>query len=369
VFKIALCFRRSALCMPLLMVWGAACRTGTPPNQVPHPTAPSHIRRLRISAPASVCPGHDFTVVYDADLDDGTIKELDPELPGTRPRRGILELAGTNATWTETGQWRAAADPVASLASGYRIVATLRANPRIADTVVIAPEYSCLARRYRFSGARGDRGKRGHDGPAVTVRVGFLRTPYYATLAVAAIQAADSGSFYVVADAATVLPADWLQVESVGGEGGSGDQGGPGRRGTDGGGGCPASPGGDGGNGRAGGPGGAGGSGGAITIIGPSDWPLFAGLVSAQSPGGRGGSGGAGGTGGPGGRGGLGAEAAHGRCRDGSLGRDGATGSAGLAGPQGDPGPSPRILVADPGDVFGANAPSVLRELARGPAR
>lgn len=355
------CVRPAArrLRIPLLLLWGSACRTGAPSHQVPDPT-PAHIRRLRISAPASACPGQDFGVVYDADLDDGTIKELPS---------GLVDLLGTNATPTETGQWRASADPLASVASGFRVVATLRANQRIADTVVIAPEYSCLARRYRFAGGRGDRGKRGHDGPAVTIRVGFLHTPFYATLAVAAIQVADRAPFYIVADAATILPADWLEIESVGGEGGAGDQGGPGRRGTDGLGGCPASPGGDGGSGRAGGPGGAGGSGGPITIIGPSDWPLFVGLVRPRSPGGAGGSGGAGGTGGPGGRGGLGAEAAHGRCADGLGGRDGDAGPDGPAGPQGYAGPSPRIVVVDPGDVFGANAPSVLRELARGPGR
>ena len=324
---------------------------------MPTPEQLTRIRHLRIEAPASACPGKAFAASYDGQLDDGSW------LPHRLPVE-LLVLSSPDAKQFSTGDWTPSPDPLASLTTGFRLVATLRANPDIADTLVIPPDYSCLPRTLSITGAQGNPGAAGADGPAITVRVGFLSTPYFSTLVAATISITDRPTVYLFADAARVLPGPWLTVESSGGPGGWGRNGRPGRDGTQGGTGCPGAPGGPGENGEPGGSGGRGGVGGAITIFGPNDWNLFAGLIDARSPGGAGGRGGPGGEGGRGGAGGLhSGMAAHGLCRDGSAGSPGQDGPKGRDGARGVPGPRPQIVTVPSGDVFGPDAPPLLRSL------
>ncbi|HZH40235.1 MAG TPA: hypothetical protein VFD85_04460 [Gemmatimonadales bacterium] len=340
-----------------LIAAGAACHAGPEPAVMPEPGQLARIRHLRIEAPAAACPGKAFAASYDGQLDDGSW------LPHRLPVE-LLRLSSPNAEQFSTGDWTPTPDPLASLTTGFHLVATLRANPDITDTLVIPPEYSCLPRTFRISGAQGNPGASGADGPPITVRIGFIQTPYFATLVAAVVSVPDRPPVYLFADAARVLPGPWLTVESSGGPGGWGRNGRPGRDGAQGSTGCPGAGGGPGENGESGGPGGRGGAGGAITIVGPNDWNLFAGLIDARSPGGTGGRGGAGGEGGQGGAGGLhSGMSAHGFCRDGAAGPPGYDGQKGSDGARGSAGPRSRIVTVPSEDVFGPDAPPLLRSL------
>ena len=324
---------------------------------MPSPDQLARIRHLRIVAPAGACPGKAFAASYDGQLDDGSF--LTHRLPVE-----LLVLASPDATPFSTGDWTPSPDPLASLTTGFRLVATLRANPDVADTLVIPPEYSCLPRVFRFRGGDVTPGATGAGGPSVTVRLGRLQTPFFPTLVAAAIRVEDAPPFYLFADASQVVPGGWLTIESIGGRGGWGVTGRLGRDGAHGESGCPGRAGGPGEDGGAGGPGGRGGPGGSITIVGPDDWDLFATLVDARSVGGAGGRGGMGGIGGRGGEGGLkSGMAAHGICADGPAGPPGSQGAKGRDGPSGFTGPRATVVTVAPPDVFGGDAPAVLRSL------
>jgi len=320
---------------------------------MPEPGQLARIRHLRIEAPANACPGKAFAATYDGQLDDGSW------LPHRLPTE-LVRLESPDARPLITGDWVPEPDPVASLDSGFKLIATLRTDTSVADTLVIPPEYSCVPRGFRFEGAPGVSGGRGADGPTVTVSIGVVRTRYYKDLVVAGIRVLDKPPFYVVGDAAKAPPSGWISVVSAGGQGGSGIPGPAGKNGDRGADGCPGDPGGTGQDGGDGGTGGQGGRGGPITVIGPVDWPLFAGLVDARSEGGRGGPGGTGGPGGEGGMGGRHPPVSRLSCADGPIGSPGRRGSTGHDGPRGVSGPRPQIQAVDPQRVFGPDAPPAL---------
>jgi hypothetical protein len=325
---------------------------------MPDPGQLARIRHLRIVAPASACPGKAFAATYDGQLDDGSFlpHRLPPEL---------LRLESPDAKTLITGDWTPDPDPIASISSGFPIVATLRADPSVADTIVLPPEYSCLPRGFRFAGPAGDPGGRGGDGPPVTVSLSVVRTPYYQALIVAGIRVSSGLPYYVVTDASKVPPSGWISVVSAGGQGGWGIPGAPGKDGAPGADGCPGTPGDRGDDGGAGGAGGPGGHGGLITIVGPEDWPLFAGFVDARSEGGAGGPGGPGGAGGEGGKGGVHVQAAHAVCSDGAKGPPGRQGTSGHEGPRAPAGSPPQIVPVSALDVFGSGAPAALTALVK----
>lgn len=341
---------------PIAALLLAACYTGPEPAVMPEPGQLARIRHLRIEAPAGACPGKAFAATYDGQLDDGSW------LPHRLPPQ-LVRLESPDATPLVTGDWSPDPNPINSLNSGFQLIATLRADTTVTDTLVIPPEYGCLARGFRFEGAPGEPGSRGGVGPAVSVSVGVVRTHYYQALIVAGIRVLDAPPFYVVADASKVPPSGWISVVSVGGQGGIGAPGAPGRNGDRGGDGCPGDPGGQGQDGDPGGNGAAGGPGGQVTIIGPEDWPLFASLVDARSEGGRGGPGGQGGPGGEGGMGGRHPPVTRLSCADGPIGPSGRRGSAGHDGPRGAPGPHPQIQAQPAKEVFGRDAPLALQVL------
>lgn len=345
----------------------AACSHKPPANFAPDPGLLARIRRIEIRAPQVACPGQSFAVYYDAILDDGTRVPFENHYDRDRPPRlhvSFLDRSSWEARHLDDGGWTASADPLQTVRTGFRLVAAVHDRPLLTDTAVVAPEYSCLQHAFHFSGSSGSRGGAGSDGPAVTVRLGIVRSPFYERLLVAGIAVENAAPYYVLADANGIPPADWLTVESPGGRGGDGSRGRAGAAGVPGSDGCPGGPGGNGGNGGSGGAGAPGGRGGQITVISPTELPYLAGLVNGRSPGGSGGSGGKGGDGGKGGAGGHGTVDNRGaQCAGGASGQDGQDGVAGRDGPAGGPGPRPQIITVPLRDLFGPGLPPELAAL------
>src|SRR5260370_37670395 len=65
-------------------------------------------------------------------------------------------------------------DPLATVSTGFRLTATLRAKPSATSTVVIPPYYGCMPHAFAFSGAAGGTGQQGGHAPDVTVRLAAL---------------------------------------------------------------------------------------------------------------------------------------------------------------------------------------------------
>lgn len=348
----------------------SACAHRPPADFAPDPGLVARIRGIRIRAPQSACPGQSFAVTYDAVLDDGSYVAFDTRYDRKHPPRlhvVFLDRDSPDATPLQDGGWSAEPDPVRTVSTGFHISVTLRAKPTVTGTATLVPDYSCIPHQFRFEGPPASEANSGRDGPPVTVRVGIVRSPYYERLLVASVGVGDAPPFFVLADANTIPPSDWLLIESRGGAGGRGVKGQAGRDGTAGQPGCPGGPGGNGGNGGNGGPGGAGGRGGTITVVSPTELPYLAGLVDGRSTGGRGGQGGAGGQGGKGGAGGNGTmQDRGGKCASGTQGADGQVGLIGQEGPGGGPGPRAQTITAPLRELFGYAIPAELQTLLNG---
>jgi len=344
----------------------SSCSTRPPPDFAPDPGLVARIREIQMSTAPQACPGQTFAAHYHAILDDGTRLRFDSEYDEDRPPKlhvSFLERTSPDADALRDGGWRAESDPVRSVSTGFRLTATLRANPALRASASLEPRYGCLDRSFDFEGGFGVDGSAGGDGPDVTVRLAILRSPFYQRLLVAAIEVGLAPTRYVLADAGTVPPREWLTVESSGGRGGTGREGRKGQAGVDGASGCPGGDGGPGGAGGPGAPGGPGGRGGRITIIAPAEEPFIAGLVEGHTPGGEGGEGGRGGAGGPGGAGGAGTVEGDRRCANGRDGPGGSPGPKGQRGLDGIDGPRPRVITVPMREVLGAHLPRELAEL------
>src|SRR2546422_498857 len=289
----------------------ASCSHAPPPDFAPDPGLVAQIRDIRIvTGYARACPGAVMPTSYEAVLADGSripfARSYDKKHP---PRLHVvfLDRESPDAVSQEDGDWVAERDPLVTVTTGYRLSATLRANSRITNTVVVPPDYRCMPHTFVFSGDAGGPGEAGEPGPDATGRLALLRSPFYDKLFVAGIRVGLAQPFYVLQDATAVPPADWLVIESRGGRGGTGVTGSKGTDGSSGAAGCPAQPGAPGGNGGSGGPGGSGGHGGRVTVIVPLDNPFLAGIVAGRRSRGTGGAGGPRGGGGKGGDGGPGA--------------------------------------------------------------
>ena len=330
--------------LPLVLaVFLAACSSHKPPADfAPDPAFIRGMRQIRITAgPQRVCPGGLISASYEAQLESGLWMPFARTYDKKRPPKlhvVFLRRASPDAIPHESGDWTAAPDPSISAMHGYRLTAFMREYPSVQGFTTIEPDYSCMPHAFSFEGEPGPVGASGANGPDVTVRLRYLKSPYYPKLLAAAIEVGSAPPFYVFADANQIPPADWLIVESRG-AGGAGGPGGPG------------------------GPGGGGGRGGRVTVIVPADQPLLAGLVDARSPGGVGGAGGAGGAGGSGGKGGVIQGSPGQQCQAGAAGADGPKGQAGGEGPVGIPGPRAQILPVSRAEVFGARVSPPLAEL------
>jgi len=353
-----------------------SCSHAPPPDFAPDPGLVSQIRDIRIvTGYTRACPGAVIPTSYEAVLADGArvpfARSYDKKHP---PRLHVvfLDRESPDAVTQEDGDWVTNGNPLATVTTGFRLTATLLAKPSASNTIVVPPDYSCMRHAFTFSGEPGGPGQVGGNGPDVTVRLAVLRSPFYDKLFVAGIQVGLAPPFYVLADASTVPPADWLVIESRGGRGGSGPAGTAGTDGAAGAAGCPAQPGGPGGNGAGGGLAGNGGRGGRVSIVVPLDNPFLGGIVDARSTGGPGGAGGVAGAGGKGGKGGQGStDANNRRCADAADGAPGQNGNAGPAGAQGAAGPRSVVVTAPLRDLFGVQVPpeigTLLERLQRRP--
>jgi hypothetical protein len=326
-----------------------ACSHNPPPDFAPEPGLIAQIREIKIVPQESrACPGAPIHADYVAILADGSSMPFARSYDKKQPPRlhvRFLERRSPDAVARKDGDWVAEPNPLATLSSGFRLMATLRANPSVTSTVVLPPVYDCLRRQFVLGGGSGLLGGNGSNGPDVTVRLDVRHSTFYERLYVATIEVGGARPVYVVGDSSAVGAADWLTVESRGGDGANGMAGLDGIDGSPGIPGCPGGAGGQGQDGHDGGRGGDGGSGGRITIIVPPNQSGLARLVKSASLGGAGGWGGAGGRGGRGGSGGAGLFDANNQpC---SSGPDGSSGHDGLQGGPGFPGASgPRTTVA-----------------------
>src|SRR5256885_9034187 len=290
---------------PFVVTLLVGCSHAPPEGFAPDPGLVAQIRDIRIvTGYARACPGGVIPASYEAVLASGERVSFSRSYDKKHPPRlhvVFLDRESPDAVSQEGGDWVTERDPLATVSTGFRLTATLRANSRVTSTVVLPPYYGCMPHSFTFSGEAGGTGEAGGNGPDVAIRLAVLRSPSYDKLYVAGFQVGVAPPFYILGDAASVAPADWLIVESRGGRGGAGVAGTNGTDGAAGAVGCPAQPGAPGGNGGNGGPGGYRGRGGRISVVVPVDQPLLAGLVEGRSPGGAGGPGGAGRTRGAGG--------------------------------------------------------------------
>ena len=339
----------------------AACSHGPPPDFAPDPGLVARIRKISIRAPQYACPGQSFAVYYDAYLDDGTRVQFATGYDKDNPPKlhvSFLDFDSFEARARGDGGWTTSTDPLQTVRTGFRLKAILKAKPSIRDSVMLAPDYSCMPHDFHFIGVSGSRGAAGADGPAVSVRVGIVRSPFYPKLLVSMISVENNLPVFLFADASTIPPANWLTIDSKGGNGSAGRPGAAGSDGVAGQDACPGGAGGNGGNGGAGGAGAPGGRGGQITVMAPAENPYLAGLVAARAPGGQGGPGGKGGAGGKGVT-----DARGNKCSDGPSGNAGAEGQPGRDGQDGGWGPQPQILTVPLRDLFGPGAPPELMAL------
>lgn len=346
----------------------AACSHAPPADFLPDPGLVAQIRSIRIvTAYTRVCPGGVIPTTYEAVLADGSRVPFARSYDKNHPPRlhvVFLDRTSPDAVTQEDGDWVTNGNPLATVATGFRLTATLQAKPSATSTIVVPPDYGCMRHAFSFWGEPGAAGQPGGSGPDVTVRLAVLNSPFYDRLFVAGIGVGVAPPFYVLGDASALPPAQWLAIESRGGKGGAGLAGPPGADGAAGAAGCPAQPGGPGGTGAPGGAGGTGGRGGRVSVIVPADNPLLAGIVDARSMGGEGGVGGAGGAGGKGGRGGQGTTDASKRpCPNAVDGAAGQNGTAGSAGAQGPAGARSYVVSLPMKDLFGVQVPPELGAL------
>src|SRR6266487_942800 len=314
--------RLTYFCATFLAV---GCSHAPPEGFAPDPGLVAQIRDIRIvTGYARACPGGVIPASYEAVLASGERVSFSRSYDKKHPPRlhvVFLDRESPDAVSQEDGDWVTERDPLATVSTGFRLTATLRANSRITNTVVVPPDYRCMPHTFAFSGEPGGPGEAGEPGPDATVRLAVLRSPFYDKLFVAGIQVGLAPPFYVLQDASAVPPADWLVIEARGGRGGSGVAGTRGADGSAGAAGCPA---------------------------------------QAGAPGGNGGKGGQGGT-----------DASNRRCPDAVDGAPGQAGSAGPTGSQGSPGPRSIVVTAPAREIFGVQVPpelgSLLERLQRRP--
>src|SRR6266513_948594 len=297
---------------PFVVTVLVSCSHAPPEGFAPDPGLVAQLRDIRIvTGYARACPGGVIPASYEAVLASGERVSFSRSYDKKHPPRlhvVFLDRESPDAVSQEDGDWVTERDPLATVSTGFRLTATLRANSKVTSTVVVPPYYGCMPHTFTFSGGRGGAGIPGANGT----------------------------------------------------DGAAGAAG------------CPPQPGAPGGNGGTGGPGASGGRGGRISVVVPVDQPFLAGLVEARSPGGAGGAGGAGGTGGRAGKGGKGqTDQSNRRCPDAADGPQGRAGGTGPAGGEGAPGPRSIVVTAPTRDIFGVQVPpglgGLLERLQRRP--
>src|SRR5205807_2376498 len=76
----------------------------------------------------------------------------------------FLDRESPDAVSQEDGDWVTERDPLATVSTGFRLKATLRANSKVTSTVVVPPYYGCMPHTFTFSGEPGGPGGNGGTG-------------------------------------------------------------------------------------------------------------------------------------------------------------------------------------------------------------
>src|SRR2546430_2628249 len=205
----------TTFCATLLL---AACSHAPPEGFAPDPGLVGQIRDIRIvTAYARACPGSTIPTTYEAVLADGSRVPFSRTYDTKHPPRLhviFLDRESPDAVSQEDGDWVAERDPLFTVTTGYRLTATLRANSRITNTVVVPPDYRCMPHTFVFSGDAGGPGEAGGPRPAATVRPAPPPAPAYPHLVVARNPGRLAQPFFVLPDAPPVPPADWLPFQT-----------------------------------------------------------------------------------------------------------------------------------------------------------
>jgi hypothetical protein len=268
-----------------------------------------------------VCPGQGIGVKYVERLADGSQTSLSPS-----DIRQIGRGEDQAATMSRDGSWQTSADPLRSVASGFRLSVSLAGDTSVRGDTVVAPSYECLRTEVRLPPTSLT------DDAAAYVRLGTFASRFYDSIVVAVVEL-ETRPVGIAVLSPKELRSGVIKIFAPGSNGGAGRGGRPGADGID----CA-----NGDDGEDGSPGGPGMPGRRVALITQEGSPWLADLVAVSNPGGRGGAGGAGGRGGmarsgPGGGSGRGASSTTCRARSGRQGRQGAPG------PNGDPGEPPRV--------------------------
>src|SRR2546423_14490095 len=176
------------LCATTLSLTLSGCSHAPPADFAPDPGLVAQVRDIRIvTSYARACPGSVVAASYEAVLASGErvpfARSYDKKHP---PRLHVvfLDRESPDAVSQEDGDWVTERDPLATVSTGFRLTATLRANSRIANTVVVPPDYRCMPHTFVFSGEPGGVGEAGEPGPDATVRLARPRSPVFHKLLV-----------------------------------------------------------------------------------------------------------------------------------------------------------------------------------------
>src|SRR5437763_499343 len=159
----------TSFCATILV---SGCSHAPPADFAPDPGLVAQIRDIRIvTSYARACPGSVIAASYEAVLASGErvtfARSYDKKHP---PRLHVvfLDRESPDAVSQEDGDWVTERDPLATVSTGFRLTATLRANSHVTSTVVVPPYYGCMPHTFTFSGEPGGAGAAGGNGPGGT---------------------------------------------------------------------------------------------------------------------------------------------------------------------------------------------------------
>ena len=308
----------------IIIAFGAAtsvdaCAAGPPASSAVPPTSivRRDIRSLTIlPGSARACPGEVISARYVAGLADGSRVSL------SREEVASLTFTGLAAQPRGDGAWKTSPNPMASIADGFRLSASLGAtngsDSLVHGDTVVVPTYDCL----RSTVIELRPISRSEDNVRAYVRLGVLPTPFHDSIVVAVVEVDGRDPMVRVLGPNGMHPGA-IRVDAPGKPGKPGTAGQPGADGDA----CS-----NGGNGEDGEPGEPGSPAGEVDIIIQGDAAWLADLVAVTNVGGKGGAPGPGGRGGRAGA--VVAKSGGGQCRPlvGKAGRNGPPGADGQTG-------------------------------------
>src|SRR5260370_13983162 len=164
----------------------AACSHAPPADFAPDPGLVGQIRDIRIvTACPRFCPGGIVFASYEAVLADGARVPFATSYDKTHAPRlhmVFLDRTSPDAVPQENGNWATNGDPLATVATGFRLTATMQAKPSATSTIVIPPDYGCMRHAFEFQGEPGGAGQPGGNGPDVPVRLAGFPSPFSTNL-------------------------------------------------------------------------------------------------------------------------------------------------------------------------------------------